>query len=72
MLDEHFSPRANFRYERHIFRQMKQENSESVHQNRPALTFLRPGHSVHDNDTKNTVRLLNACLRHTATYIVAD
>ena len=32
VLDEHFSPKANIQYERHIFYQMKQENSESVDQ----------------------------------------
>ena len=32
MLDEHFSPKANIPYERHIFSHMRQENSESVDQ----------------------------------------
>ena len=32
MLDEHFSPKANIPYEKHIFSDMKQENSESVDQ----------------------------------------
>ena len=32
MLDEYFLPKANIPYERHVFRQMKQESSESVDQ----------------------------------------
>ena len=32
MLDEHFLPKANIPYDRHVFRQMKQESSESVDQ----------------------------------------
>ena len=32
VLDEHFSPKANIPHERHVFCQMKQENSESVDQ----------------------------------------
>ena len=32
MLDEHFLPKANIPYERHVFRQMKQESGESIDQ----------------------------------------
>ena len=31
-LDAHFSPKLNTPYERHVFRQMKQENQETVDQ----------------------------------------
>jgi hypothetical protein len=32
ILDEYFSPKANVPYERHVFRQMKQEDGETVDQ----------------------------------------
>ena len=32
MLDEHFSPKANVPYERHVFRQMRQEDGETIDQ----------------------------------------
>lgn len=32
MLDEHFIPQANVPFERHVFRQMSQENSETIDQ----------------------------------------
>jgi hypothetical protein len=32
ILDEYFSPKANIPYERHVFRQMKQEDGETLDQ----------------------------------------
>ena len=32
MLDAYFSPKANVPYERHVFRQMKQEDGETIDQ----------------------------------------